>query len=74
MITTLAMNPKFFTQSKDAHLTTLEQYQLFQEVHTEKQKIRQEATLELSKVERKRGAENIANPNNKKFGNVKYFS
>ena len=53
MISTF-MHPSFLRQSKIANLSTLEQYQLFNEVQRSKREIRIEATVELAKSERRK--------------------
>ena len=46
------MHRSFLRQSKVSSLSTLEQYQLFNEVQRAKREIRVEATVELAKSER----------------------
>lgn len=53
MISTF-MHPSFLRQSKIANFSTLEQYQLFNEVQRAKREIRIESTVELAKHERKK--------------------
>ena len=48
------MHPSFFRQSKIANFSTLDQYQLFNEVQRAKTEIRIESTVELAKHERKK--------------------
>ena len=48
------MHPSFLRQSKIANFSTLEQYQLFNEVQRAKREIRIESTVELAKLERKK--------------------
>ena len=48
------MHPSFLRQSKIANFSTLEQYQLFNEVQRAKREIRLESTIELASHERKK--------------------
>ena len=48
------MHPSFLRQSKIANFSTLEQYQLYNEVQRAKREIRIESTVELVKHERKK--------------------
>ena len=48
------MHPSFLRQRKIANFSTLEQYQLFNEVQRAKREIRIESTVELAKHERKK--------------------
>jgi hypothetical protein len=53
MISTF-MHPSFLRQSKIANFSTLEQYQLYNEVQRAKREVRIEATVELARHERKK--------------------
>ncbi len=53
MISTF-MHPSFLRQSKIANFSTLEQYQLYNEVQRAKREVRIESTVELAKHERKK--------------------
>tara|TARA_Y100000401_G_C8325733_1_gene228110 strand:+ start:2398 stop:2592 length:195 start_codon:yes stop_codon:yes gene_type:complete len=48
------MHPSFLRQSKIANFSTLEQYQLYNEVQRAKREVRIESTVELAKHERKK--------------------
>ena len=48
------MHPSFLRQSKIANFSTLEQYQLYNEVQRSKREVRIESTVELAKHERKK--------------------
>ena len=56
------MNPRYVRQSRIANLSTLEQFQLFNEIQRAKRYIRIEATMDLAKHERKK-AKSLTNPN-----------
>ena len=55
------MNPRYVRQSRIANLSTLEQFQLYNEIQHAKREIRIEATLDLAKHERKKAKS--TNPN-----------
>ena len=61
MVTTY-MNPRYLRQSNIANLSTLEQFQLYNEIQRVKHNLRVEATVELVKTERQR-AKRSSNPN-----------
>ena len=48
------MHPSFLRQSKIANFSTLEQYQMYNEIQRAKREIRIEATIELASHERKK--------------------
>ena len=48
------MNPRYVRQSRIANLSTLEQFQLYNEIQRAKRDIRIEATMDLAKHERKK--------------------
>ena len=48
------MHPSFLRQSKIANFSTLEQYQLYNEVQRAKREIRIESTIELANHEKKK--------------------
>tara|TARA_Y100000817_G_C16566776_1_gene415682 strand:+ start:33 stop:227 length:195 start_codon:yes stop_codon:yes gene_type:complete len=48
------MHPSFLRQSKIANFSTLEQYQLYNEVQRAKREVRIESSVELAKHERKK--------------------
>ena len=56
------MNTRYLRQSRIANLSTLEQYQLFNEVQRAKREIRIEATVDLARHERRKHSQ-LANPN-----------
>ena len=53
MISTF-MHPSFLRQSKIANFSTLEQYQMYNEIQRAKREVRVESTVELAKHERKK--------------------
>ena len=61
MVTTF-MNPRYLHQSNIVNLSTLEQYQLFNEVQRAKREIRIEATVDLARHERRKHSQ-LTNPN-----------
>ena len=56
------MNTRYLRQSTIANLSTLEQYQLFNEVQRAKREIRNEATVDLARHARRKHSQ-LANPN-----------